>query len=588
MGTVDWIIVGAYCVTALGIGVWLSKRASKGTDDYFISGRSLPWWLAGTSMVATSFASDTPLLVTGLVRSRGIWGNWLWWGLGISTIFSVFFFSRLWRRAKVVTEVELTELRYSGKPAAGLRGFKAIYIGLIFNCYVMGAWVMTGLVKVMGVTTGWDKITSILVCVAIATVYSVMAGFWGVIATDFLQFVISVLGAIILAGFALYKVGGLDGLVDKVGEGALAFFPPGAEADMSFWTSPMAWLMGMLLVQWWAFKNSDGGGIIIQRMSACKNEKEAVYATLWYNIAHYAIRSWPWIIVALASLVLLTEADVTFDNKIDHERAYPVMIMKILPTGLKGLLIASFFAAFMSTADSHMNWGASYMMNDFYRRFVRKKALESHYVTMSRIFSVVVVLGAILAALFTESIAEAFGFILMVTSGIGVVNLVRWFWWRVNAWSEISVMIASVVALLAKPAITNWLEIPTKIGGDYALPNLMWNLSYMVIATGLVWIPVTLLTRPVDEAKLIEFYRRARPPGPGWARIRRLAPDAPPPSPIGRDLMLWIVGVASIFGMTLGLGHLLVGSRGWGAAALVFSLLLLYLIVDRIRKTESE
>ncbi|MHC4606823.1 MAG: sodium:solute symporter family protein, partial [Planctomycetota bacterium] len=569
-----WIIVGAYCVIAILIGIWLSKRASKGTDDFFISGRALPWWLAGTSMVATTFASDTPLFVTGLVRSKGIWGNWLWWALGISTVFSVFVFSRLWRRARVVTEVELTELRYAGKPAAALRGFKALYIGLLFNCYAVGAWPMTGLTKVMEVTTGWSKGLALGVCVSIAVVYSVLAGFWGVVATDFIQFIIAVIGAIILAAYALDRIGGLDVLVEKLAPtGKLEFFPPGAEAGGDLLTSPLGWVLGLVLIQWWAWKNSDGGGIIIQRMSSCRNEKEAVYATLWYNIAHYAIRSWPWIIVALASLVLLSDMDIDGDP----EKAYPKMIMLCLPAGLKGLLIASFFAAFMSTADTHMNWGASYVTNDFYRRFVRKRASEKHYVLMSRLFSVAIIGGAVLVAFFTDSIVEAFTFILMVTAGIGVVNLARWFWWRVNAWSEIAVMLASIPAVCWKDAVLwklGWVRNP-----------LLLELLYMVVATALVWVPVTLLTRPVGEQKLIEFYRRARPPGPGWARIRKLVPDARPTTSLGEDIFLWLVGVVSIFGMTMGLGFLLVGSRLLGVWELVLSLGLLWFIIDRVRKS---
>jgi len=582
MTTLDWSVVAAYCVVVLILGAVLSRRASQGVDDFFLSGRSLPWWLAGTSMVATSFASDTPLLVTGWVRSRGIWGNWEWWGLGVSTVFAVFFFSRLWRRAGVVTEVELTELRYSGRAAATLRGFKALYIGILFNCYAMGAWVMTGIVKVMGVTTGWSKVESLVVVVSVAVAYSVMAGLWGVVATDFFQFAVAIGGAILLAVVAVHQVGGLDALVTQLhGTGKLAVLPP--DTGDAFLTSPMAWFLGMFAIQWWAWKNTDGGGIIIQRMSAAKNEKEAVYATLWYNVAHYALRSWPWILVGLCSLVLLNDAD--FGGVVDHERAYPIMIMKYLPSGMKGVLIASFFAAFMSTADTHMNWGASYVLNDFYRRFLKRDATQKHYVAVSRVLSVVIMLGAVIAAFYTESIARAFTFILTVTAGIGVVNLARWFWWRINAWSEIAVMVASVPAVLLQSQVAGWLGIPLRIGGDYALRNLLFTLTYMVVATAVVWVPVTLLTPAESRDTLVGFYRRVRPPGPGWRRVLDMDPTLPAAEPMGQSLVLWLVGCAVIFGLTLGIGQMLVGNRGLGLAVTTASAAALGYLVLRIRRS---
>jgi SSS family solute:Na+ symporter len=436
---------------------------------------------------------------------------------------------------------------------------------------------------VSGVTTGWDRTESLAVVVGLALTYSVLAGLWGVVATDFLQFFVALGGAVLLAVVAVNEVGGLDQLqVALQGTGKLDFFPPGPGPGEIFLLSPLAWFAGMFLFQWWAWKNSDGGGIIIQRMSAAKNEKEAVYATLWYNVAHYAIRSWPWILVGLASLVLLTEAD--FGGVMDHERAYPIMIMKYLPDGLRGLLVASFFAAFMSTADTHMNWGASYVMNDFYRRFMKKDASERHYVWAGRLISVIIMGGAVFAAYQTDSIARAFTFILTVTAGIGVVNLARWFWWRINAWSEISVMAASIPAVIFQPKVAAALDIPLRLS-EYEVRNLLFTLTWMVVATAVVWIPVTLLTPPTEEKTLVAFYRRVRPPGPGWNRIKRLVPPTESADPLGPVIVEWLVGTAAILGATLGVGQLLIGNRPLGAVVTGVAAALLIWLVLRVRRS---
>ena len=554
MQPLDWIIVGIYSIASLLLGVLLTKKASEGMESYFASGRSLGWLLAGTSMAATAFSSDTPLLVTGIVRSKGIWGNWEIWALAISTMSAVFFFSKLWKRAGVLTEVELVELRYGGKPAAFLRGSKALYWGIFYNAFIMGAWPVTGLVKVMQETTGWDKATSIFFCMGLTTIYSCLSGFWGVILTDFFQFIIAMGGAFLLAFYAVRAAGGIPAIVEKLSDtGKLDFIPPATgHGAAEIMASPFGWFLGLILIQWWAWKNTDGGGIIVQRIASCKNERQATFATLWFNIAQYALRSWPWIMTALASLVLLP--DLT-----DHERAYPRLIAMLLPTGWKGLMIASFFAAFMSTMSTHLNWGSSYFVNDFYKRFIKKDASERHYVSIARIVSVVLACAAAGVAFMTESIGEVFTMILNLTAAIGPVYLLRWFWWRINPWSEIAAMISSVPALLLRPLFFKFFHLPQAAVTD---------LVFMVVASAVVWVPIKFLTPPVAEEKLVHFARQVDPPGfwRGWN---------PRQSRWNESIQLWIAGTLAILLTATGplkwiLGRSLEGMIECGAAVLLW------------------
>lgn len=504
MQPLDWFVIFGYSVISLLLGILFTKKASKGLESYFLSDKNLSWWLAGTSMAATAFSSDTPLLITGIVRQKGIWGNWEVWALGISTMFAVFFFSKLWKKADVMTEVELVELRYSGKPAAFLRGFKALYWGLFYNSFIMGAWPVIGLVKVMQETTDWTKAQAIFFCMGLTAVYSCLSGFWGVILTDFFQFIIAMGGAILLAVMAVNAAGGMGAIVEHLQHtDKLHMIPPAAgQTPYEFLSSPFGWFLGLIFIQWWAWKNTDGGGIIVQRIASCKNEKQAIYATLWFNIAQYALRSWPWIITALASLVLLP-------NFTDHERAYPHLVTTLLPTGLRGLMVASFFAAFMSTVSTHLNWGSSYVVNDFYKRFIKPKASEKHYVMISRITSVVLAGIATVVAFHTDSIGKVFTFILNLTAAIGPVYFLRWFWWRINPWSEMVAMAVSLPVILIRPYVFNTLGIP---------PNLPMDLLFMILGSALFWIPVTLWTPPVEEKKLHHFFQKVQPPGwwKGW------------------------------------------------------------------------
>ncbi|MBI4431711.1 MAG: Na+:solute symporter [Candidatus Omnitrophica bacterium] len=540
----DWIVVATYCLASLWLGLALTKRASSGIESYFASERKLGWLLAGTSMAATAFSSDTPLLVTGIVRQKGIWGNWEIWVLAISTMFTVFFFSKLWKRAGVLTEVELVELRYSGRPAAFLRGFKAIYWGILYNAFIMGAWPVTGLVKVMQETTDLTKAQAIFFCMGLTAIYAVLSGFWGVVLTDFFQFFIALAGAFILAFASVRACGGLGNLTAELSAtGKLDFIPPvSGENTAEFLASPFGWFLGLVLIQWWAWKNTDGGGIIVQRIASCKNEKQAIWATLWFNIAQYALRSWPWIITALASLILLP--DLT-----DHERAYPRLIPMLLPAGLRGFMVASFFAAFMSTMSTHLNWGSSYFVSDFYKRFVKREESEAHYVAAGRLTSIGLALIAAGVAFYTESIGQVFTFVLNLTAAIGPVYFLRWFWWRINPWSEIAAMAVSVPVILFRPAIFRMLNMPD---------NLIMALFIMVAGSALFWVPVTLLTRPAGEEKLRNFYSRVRPPGiwKNWG---------PSDIPLKSSLLMWVYATAALLLTAAGPLKVLLGEKLTGS-----------------------
>ena len=557
MHWIDWTIVGLFCAISLGLGLLLSRRAGQSLEAYFVSNRRLGWWLAGTSIAATAFSSDTPLLVTGMVRRRGIWGNWELWALGISTMLAVFVFSKLWKRANVMTEVELVERRYSGRAAAFLRGFKALYWGLGYNCFVIGAWPILGMTKVLQELTGFSRESAVLGSVVLGTVYTSLSGLWGVVLTDAFQFIWMMAGAVILAVWAVQAVGGLDGLVAHLaGSPALAVIPPMAAESPSGWLdSPFGWFLGLILVQWWAWKNADGGGIIVQRLVSCRDERQALGAVLWFAIAHYCLRSWPWILTALASLILIPSDQLQVLRNgqpfIDHELAYPRLITMLLPVGLKGVLAASFFAAFLSTISTHLNWGASYLVNDGYKRFLNRGASERHYVFVSRLIPVGLALGAMAVALSLHSIGEAFTLILNLTAGIGPVYLLRWFWWRINPWSEIAAMVASIPVLALRPAALAWLGLPSGL-----LPELL----FMVLATALIWLPATLLTPPVDRGTLKQFYAAVRPPG-FWGPV---AIAGAPAERWALALGQWVLATVALLATAIGPLHLFLGNVTWG------------------------
>ncbi len=556
MHWIDWSIVVVFCVLSLLLGLVVQKSAGKSLEAYFTSNRTLGWWLAGTSIAATAFSSDTPLLITGMVRRKGVWGVWEVWALGASTMLAVFVFAKLWKRAGVMTEVELVERRYSGRAAAFLRGFKAIYWGLFYNCFIMGVWVISGMTKVLQEVTGLPRDQAIVGSVILGAVYTSLAGLWGVILTDAFQFIWAMVGACILAVVTVNAVGGLDVIAAKLADtGHLASIPPLPAAGEPLLASPFGWFLGLLCVQWWAWKNTDGGGVIVQRLVSCKDERNAMLSVLWFNLAHYCLRSWPWVVTALASLILIPNdqlmSTVGAQTFVDHERAYPRLITLLLPVGLKGVLVASFFAAFLSTLSTQLNWGASYLLHDGYKRFVNKNASEKHYLRVARGLPYLLALGAMIVAWQSRTIGESFTWILNLTAGIGPVYLLRWFWWRINAWSEIAAMCASLPVLLAR----------SYVFAAFGWPHgSLLELLYMVIGTAIVWLPVTLLTPSVDRGTLKTFFASARPPG-FWKEV---AVAAPQQENWLRSVFQWIFSTVALLATTIGPIELMVGSDTFG------------------------
>ena len=567
----DWVVLALYFALSFGVAWSLRGRAQKSLADFFVSGRGVPWWIAGTSMVATTFSADTPLAVTGLTAQFGIAGNWLWWSLLLSGMLTVFFFARLWRRAGVLTDVELIELRYAGRPAAFLRGFRALYLGVLMNCLIIG-WVNLAMVKILKVSLGLDKIEAVLLCLAVTAVYTTVSGLWGVLITDLLQFLLMMTMTIVMAVFAVRAVGGLGALRERAlaaeaasgGSGSLLGFLPAAE---SAWM-PLTVFLVYIGVNWWASwypgAEPGGGGYVAQRIFCAKDEKHSLWATLWFNIAHYALRPWPWILVALASVVL-------YPNLADKEAGYVQVMVDHLPASLRGLMLASFLAAYMSTISTHLNWGASYAINDFYRRFLRPRASEAHHLRASQAATLLLMLLAAGVTYFLDTIRGAWQLLLMIGAGTGAVYLLRWYWWRVNAWSEISAMAAAFFTSLA---LNTWKPFA---GSEQVV--FAKNMVATTAVVTAVWLGVTFLTPPEPATHLANFYRRVRPAAFGWRPIARQAPDVPAVSSGWYNLRAWALGCALVYLALFATGEFLLGEwtsgllLGAGAAA---SALLLY------------
>lgn len=581
----DWSLIVGFFAISLGIGLAFRKRAGSSYLEYFASGRSMVWWVAGTSMVATTFAADTPLAVTELVAKNGLAGNWFWWAWAFGGMLTVFVFSKLWRRAEVLTDVELIELRYAGKPAAFLRGFRAVYVAVVVNSIVIG-WVTQAMVKVLRHTVLTDlpvdsSIDFWLVAglLALTGVYSVLSGMWGVAITDVLQFVIAMVGCVIFAAVAVDHVGGIDALRAKAttqfeGGAQLFDFLPDFGADPAW--MPLGVFLALVLGQWWATwypgAEPGGGGYVVQRMASCKDERHAVKATLLFQLAHYCVRPWPWILVAFAALVMHPELRTAADPGI----GYPMLIRELAPAGLRGLLLVTFFAAFMSTISTQMNWGASYLVNDVYRRFVRKDASEARLVLVSRLASgLVLVLGGATAWLMIVrgvTVKDAWALLASLGAGVGSVFILRWFWWRINAWSELVAMTASVFIFVGVRMWQSSLPEPEQMRTEYT--------SLLVASTTLVlWLIATFVTRPEPIAKLAAFFRKVRPDGPGWRPVAAAAPDARPDGTLAPSLFCAVLGTAAIWSTLPGIGAVIFGE--WlkatlclGGAAVAIAVLL--------------
>jgi solute:Na+ symporter, SSS family len=592
----DWIVVAAYLLLNLLISLYYRRRSSGSTEEFFVSGRNVSWWLAGTSMVATTFAADTPLLVTGLVAKNGIAGNWLWWSLCLSGMMTVFFFARYWRRSEILTDVEFVELRYSGKPAAFLRGFRALYLGALMNCLILG-WVIKAMISITTVllgdviaqgrvlsigigdhvlttyTLGPPEHTALLICVLVLVpftgIYTFIGGLWGVLVTDLFQFTLKMAMIIVLAWVAVSKLGGMallkmqlsqvDASTHAAGEttgNVLSFFPSfhlGWTSD-ALWTLPVLTFALYLAVQWWASwypgAEPGGGGYVAQRMFSAKDEKNSLGATLWFNVAHYAMRSWPWIVTALVAVAVYSPhggLHPSAEFAAQPEKGYVMVMRDYLPPALRGVMIAAFLAAFMSTVGTQLNWGTSYLINDFYRRFLVKQAHEKHYVFASKLFIVGLVILSGYTAAHIASIQSAWQLLLGMGAGTGGVLLLRWYWWRINAWSEISSMIAAFIVSISLTQVHF-------AGND----SVVFAKTAMITAgvTTLVWIVVTMLTSPEPNSLLLAFYRRVHPTVHGWKRIAALAPEIQPVRDLRANTFDWIMGCALIYCAMFGIGEI--------------------------------
>ncbi|HEY8468737.1 MAG TPA: sodium:solute symporter family protein [Longimicrobiales bacterium] len=602
MRPLDWIIVGLYLIASLAVGLYLSRRGSRSMAEFFVSGRSLPWWLAGTSMAATTFSIDTPLYVAGLVARQGVAGNWQWWAFGISHVLMVYIFARLWRRAEVITDAELIERRYSGRPAALLRALRAFLFAVPINVIGMGYTMLAarkvvvslGLADALPEGLGGDpNLWAVIIVSVLTLVYAGITGLWGVVTTDFLQFFLALFGAILVGVLAVVEVGGLealrDGLIASGYEDRMAFLPLGEAAQLGIGT-----FLAYIGIQWWAFRRSDGGGEFVQRLSASKNEAEAERAAWLFNILNYVVRTWPWVLVGLAALLLYPDL---LEPGSDPELGYPRLMMDFLPVGLLGLVVASLLAAFMSTVSTQINWGASYIANDLYLRFVHRDASQRELVWVGRISSVLLTVMAAWVAFHAQDIGVIFTFIIAIGTGPGAVLILRWFWWRVNAWAEIASMVAGLlIALLLYVPRVDWeafgaLARPLALLAGALRPveglGTGGVLAITAFGTAAIWLTVMFLTRPEPDEVLDRFYAHARPGGPGWRRQRERTGLAPLQD-LSADAWSTLFGIGVIFGAMFAVGGALLLRWDVGAiAAAVAAISGLLLRRMRLKAAES-
>lgn len=569
----DYLVMALYVLLMAGVAVIARKKEQGSLEDFFTGGKNLPWWLIGVSMVATTFAADTPLAVTGIVASEGIAGNWIWWNFMFSGLFTVFLYAKLWKRADVITDVEFIELRYGGKPAGILRGFRALYLAFPINCIILG-WVTVGMAKVLTIITGADQWMVIFGLYLLIGIYIAISGLWGVVVTDFLQFIIAMGGAILLAWLAVDHVGGLDQLHSKLiaeygtDSWVLQFNPITSPKIML--ATALVWVGMMWWASWYPGSEPGGGGYIAQRMFSAKNEQHAVGGTLLFNVAHFALRPWPWILVALVSLIL-------YPNLADPETGYPQIMLDLLPTGLLGLMVVAFLSAFVSTVSTHLNWGASYVVNDFYKRYLKpperfesQEEAQKHYVWISRLATLLIMVLAVIVSYFFDTVKGGWEAILSIGAGTGLVFMLRWFWWRINAWSEITAMIAAAFGSFLAPAI----------GYEGFADKMIFT---TIIAT-ISWIVVTFLTAPESDKTLQKFFDQVRPGGPGWKQFVS-------PGTTTENLWPAILQVAlsamAILGFLYGMGEIFFGSLWFGMLLMTIGVLILYFIVKRLVGVKS-
>jgi SSS family transporter len=565
LSPIDYVVVAAYLIFALAVGALFRKRASSSTTNYFLAGRNLPWWLAGTSIVATTFASDTPLAITEMTRNYGMWRNWYWWNITIYHVLVVFLFARLWRRAQVITENELIEFRYDGKSAAFLRGFKAFYFAVIYNLMVMG-WVIYAISSIISTVTGLDRWTATSVCMIVALVYAVLSGFYGVVLTDLVQFAIAIFGSIYLAVISISTLGGISSLKSQVtaarGSNYFDFFP--TSSGEFGWQSDVVGMLLFLGVMWWAQPSSDGGGYVIQRISACKDERHSVLAMLYSSLVT-VVRAWPWIAVAYVSIVLFPDLST---SALGDTAAYPLVMKTFLTPGIKGILVTSFLAAFMSTIDTHLNWGASYLTIDLYKRFIMPAAQERHYVRVSKLAVVMLMMGAGIVATFVQSISGAWEFAFLMGCGIGPVLILRWFWWRINATSELVALLSSTLLAILNLIVT--IAAPDLELLGMSIGEIPWHVkAFLIVPISVIcWVSATFLTKPVAVDQLTRFYEKVVPGG-WWSPVSRQVRQDPRNVLNRYFLFDWAAGLLLIMGINFAVGTLIFSSARYSVYCLL-------------------
>jgi SSS family solute:Na+ symporter len=617
----DWSAILGYLAITLLLGLYFRRSAGQSAEDYFVSGRTVSWWLAGTSMVATTFAADTPLLVAGLVYTQGVAGNWIWWAFLPSGMMTVFLFARLWRRSGLMTDVQFAEIRYSGKPAAFLRGFRAVYLGLLMNCLILG-WVTKAMINIVSTTlgptmAGWPLLVTftnalshvfgstfvgadgqaLVVCIffliPFTGLYVSLGGLSGVLWTDLFQFVLKMGIVIGIAYYAVKAAGGMSTMISTIdrmratngGSDPMAFLPDFSRGFTSetLWTLPVITFCVYLGVQWWAFwypgAEPGGGGYIAQRIFSARDERNGLFSVLWFNIAHYALRPWPWVLTALAAIVL-------YPGLTHPETSYMMIVNDHVPHVWRGIILAGFLAAFMSTIATQLNWGTSYLVEDFYRRFLVRNSTEKHYVHVSQLVTILLVIATGYVSAQLASIRSGWQVVLQIGAGTGTVYILRWYWWRINAWSEISAMLTALILTIALNLDSLWTSLlgrPNLFTGS-ATVQFAKNTLCTTLLTTVVWVIVTVLTRPEPDGVLASFYRKVRPDVTGWKPVAANTPEISPTHDLARNLWCWVLGCVMVYCALFGVGKILLLHYGIGTVLVIISALCAWFLAKELSR----